>query len=523
MIPDAALRQKAESLAELGDWSQATACFETLLSRRPGDPDVLLQLSYVASLAGHYRRAHAHALAAAQATPTDPDLAQQLLSRLRTFNEAPALHDYLERLKPLSKLPLTLLLGFASQLINLNEHDSAFPLLELAKQRDPQFPPSLVARAQGLIYLGRFDEARADLMLCIQRAPHLARAWWLLAGLGSPPLAPGFVDVLRSELVRPNRRPEDTAELAYALHHTLDQQGDYPGAWRALELACRIKRGQLTYRPDDTKALVDALLAMPGNPAGQTAPPLEANNAVTPIFIVGMHRSGTTLLEQMLDGHHQVRGLGELYDFTAQMRHVTDHHCRGVIDVTVVQRARAIDYAEVGRGYLKGIAWRLGEESHFTDKLPSNFLNVGFICQALPQARVLHMRRNPMDVCFSNLRELYHDANPYSYDQRELGAFYRQYDRLMTHWSVTYPGRILDVDYTDLVSNPADTLQSITRFCDLPFHAAMLDIEERKRGVSTASAVAVRQGITERSIPKWTPYADKLGPLSAALTEACPP
>ena len=240
-----------------------------------------------------------------------------------------------------------------------------------------------------------------------------------------------------------------------------------------------------------------------------------------PIFIVGMHRSGTTLLEQLLQGHRDVRGLGELYDFTTQMREATDHHCRGVIDREIVRRAATVDFAAAGKRYLAGLAWRLGDERFFTDKLPSNFLNVGFICRALPQARILHMRRDPMETCFSNLRELFHEANPYSYDQRELGAFYGQYSRLMAHWSAAYPGGILEVDYAQLLADPEATLRNVAQFCGLSFEPSMLNLTASERGVSTASAVAVRQGIVRPASPKWTPYAPHLRPLAAALAEAC--
>ena len=230
-----------------------------------------------------------------------------------------------------------------------------------------------------------------------------------------------------------------------------------------------------------------------------------------------MHRSGTTLLEQLLDGHSQVQGIGELYDFTAQMRYATDHHCRGVIDATIAERAGGVDYRAVGEGYLAGLEWRLGERRCFTDKLPSNFLNLGFICSALPQARILHMVRDPLEVCFSNLRELFSDANPYSYDQRELAAYYRQYQRLMAHWRAQWGDRILDIEYTELTRDPETVMRRVTAFCGLEFEPAMMALGARTRGVATASAVQVRQGIVAREAPKWKPYEGYLQPLIEAL------
>ena len=515
MSSDAALRQQAERHADRQEWAQATACFEALRARHPGDADVLLQLSYIASLAGRHRDAHAHALAAAQAAPTRPDEVAQLVSRLRTFNEVPALRACLARLGPPARMPVPLLLAFAGQHSHLNLHEEALALLDEARRREPGHPSVLVARGQALVYLGRFAEAEAELRACVARAPQVSRAWWLLAGLKTQTPEANDLAAIHAQLTRPQVPREAAIELAFALHKVLDDLGRHDEAWQALMLACRAKRALLDYRPEDSVALVDALMALPIPDAAASVRPADGP---VPIFIVGMHRSGTTLLEQLLHGHPQVQGLGELYDFTVAMREATDHPCRGPIDLTLVQRAAAgVDFAAVGRHYLDGLAWRLGPEACFTDKLPSNFLNIGFIAQALPQARILHLRRDAMEVGFSNLRELFHEAAPYSYDLQELGGFHRQYERLMAHWQRVLPGRILDVDYAALVRQPEAVMREVTAFCGLDFVPAMLDIASSRRGVSTASAVSVRQGIVARTTPKWAPYAAQLQPLADAL------
>jgi len=167
----------------------------------------------------------------------------------------------------------------------------------------------------------------------------------------------------------------------------------------------------------------------------------------------------------------------------------------------------------VGAGYLDGMEWRLGRERFFTDKLPSNFLNIGFICQALPQAKILHMVRDPVETCFSNLRELFSDACPYSYDQAELADYFLQYERLMQHWHRSHPGRILDVDYAALTQRPEEVLTSVTAFCGMEFQSSMLAPSQRSRGIATASAVQVREQVQAREIPKWAPYGELLQPL----------
>lgn len=505
----------AEAHAAQKNWPRAIECYESVLGLKPGDANLLVQLSYVHSLSGHYRTARDYALRAAAAKPREPQVIKELIARLRTFNEADALHECIARLPPLAQVSIPLLLVFAAQLSYLNEQERALVFLDEARRADPDYPATLMARAQILTYLGRFDEADADLQRVLARAPEIAQAYWLISRLRKQTPESNHADAIRRQLDRPGRNADEIALLGNALHKELDDLGDHEGAWRALEQACRAKRSRLNYRAEDSRVLVDKLIDLPLPPRAPSFQAIEGGRV--PIFIIGMHRSGTTLLEQLLDGHSDVRGVGELYDFTSQMRYATDHHCRGVIDTTIVERARGIDYGAVGAGYLKGMAWRLGEESRFTDKLPSNFLNAGFICRALPQARILHMVRDPVETCFSNLRELFSDANAYSYDQLELGDFYRQYQRLMAHWHEAYPGRILDVEYASLTREPEAVMRRVAAFCGLEYQPQMLELQQRSRGVATASAVQVREKVIAREKPKWLPYEDKLRPLIDAL------
>ena len=440
-----ALWQQAHRHAENRDWDQAKACFNAILEQRPDDPAVLTQLSYVCSLAGQYRAARAAALRASSGrAPIPPAVLSQLLPRLRTFNEAEAFHRLLDGLGPPQRMSIPMLVTCAAQLRAPNSTVAVPSVLDEARAADPDYPATLMSRGQVLTYLARFDEAERDLLRSQARAPEVAQVYWLLSRLRRQTPDRNHVARIRAQLARPGRSPLDVAMLGYALHKELDDLGDYAGAAEALSTACAAKRSTLQYDAAESRRLVDALIAFEA-PASAAKTPLDVPGTRTPLFIVGMHRSGTTLLEQLLDGHPQVQGVGELYDFTAQMRYATDHHCRGVIDTTLVERAGGADFDSVGRGYLAGLEWRLGERRCFTDKLPSNFLNIGFICSALPQARILHMVREPMEVCFSNLRELFAEANPYSYDQLELAAFHRQYQRLMAHWHRQWGGRILDI------------------------------------------------------------------------------
>ncbi|MEO5565740.1 MAG: sulfotransferase [Luteimonas sp.] len=507
------LRKRVDDSIDRNDWPSAAEALRQLLARTPGHSGLHVQLSYVESFLGHYRAAHQNALAAAGSPPTGEQVAIDVMARLRTFNEMAALGAYMRRLGPPERIPVPLLLAAAAQFSYLNDHAQAMSLLDEAKRADPLYPATMLARAHVLMYLGRFDEARQDLQTCLVRAPTHPQLYWLLAQMGNATPEANHVVPITRLLQLPSLQLKDVASLGYALHKQLEELGDVDGAWQALENACRAKRKLLTYDLRDSRELVDALIAMPVAPPAQALP----DAPCVPIFIVGMHRSGTTLLEQLLDGHSNVDAAGELYDFTSQMRNATDHHCKGAIDSTIVGRAGGLDFDAVGRGYMAGVQWRLGKARYFTDKLPSNFLNIGFICRALPQAKILHMVRDPIETCFSNLRELFSEANPYSYDQVELAEYFLQYQRLMRHWHGAYPGRILDVSYAELTRDPERVLRGVASFCEFEFEPGMLDISSRSRGIATASAVQVRAGVIAREKPKWGPYAAHLQPLISRL------
>jgi tetratricopeptide (TPR) repeat protein len=465
-----------------------------------------------------YREARRQALLAHATAPSQPEAILDVVQRLRPFGEALAVREHFERLRPLKRASIPVLLRFAQVLSAMNLQAQALACLDEARRGDPSFPPTLAARAQVLTYLGRIDEAAAELKNCLARAPELAQAQWQRARLREWSADENHVDAVRREIARPGRKPNELVLLQFALHKELDDLGEHAPAWEALAEACRLRRAAIDYDEGESVQLFRALAALP---PGQRTPDAAAPAGVgpVPIFIVGMHRSGTTLLEQMLARHSRVRDMGELYDFTAQMRYATDHHCRGVVDLELVRKSGAVDLAEVGKRYLESIAWRAQGRDFAVDKLPSNFLNLGFILGALPRARVLHMVRDPMETCFSNLRELFSDANPHSYDQRELAGYYARYRELMAHWHARFPGRIHDLRYDALVGETETTLRGVADYCGFDFEPAMLRPGEGGGVAATASAAQVRGGVRQRRVAKWVPYAPQLAPLAQSLRQ----
>ena len=508
--------ERAALQTEAGNWDAARTHWLEALALAPDSAEVMLELSYVESFAGHYRTAREWTLRAVQAGPRSIDAVLSLVQRLRTFNEIPILRGVVAALLGNPRTPPGLLVECARQLSNLNDFGLALRCAEAAMAKAPVDWSARLVRGQLLANHARIEEAAVDFEWVLQRNPSVAIAWWMLSRLSKQTSQSNHVPQLRTLLQTPDLQPFDVAAAARALHKELDDIGDHDGAWQALETLCTARRSTVQYDPMESRSLVDRLIAWsPDDAVGAGVQEVDK----VPVFIVGMYRSGTTLVEQLLDASGQVRALGELLDFTSAMRHATDHYCKGSIDAAIVECASTIDFAEVGRRYMAGVDWRLGDERFFTDKLPSNFLSIGFICRALPQAKILHMVRDPVAICFSNLRELFTDVNPYTYDQKDLADYFLQYRRLMAHWHEVFPGRIMDVDYACLTADPEATMRQVAAFCGIAYVDEMRNTASSARAVATASSIQVREGVVSRGTPKWAPYARQLQPLIGALRE----
>jgi hypothetical protein len=248
-------------------------------------------------------------------------------------------------------------------------------------------------------------------------------------------------------------------------------------------------------------------MALPVPPIGADA------DGPQPIFVVGMPRSGTTLLERILGNHSQVTSAGELGDFARQLRWTADHVTDRAIDDTILAKLQALDFTIIGKRYLQQTQWRSPDTAYFVDKLPANHLWAGIIARALPRARILHLVRDPMDVCFSNYRAFFGGGYAYSYDLDALAQHYLDYRRLMAHWHRFAPGRILDVPYARLTRDSEAMAGEIFEFCGLDFEEGCLDLTRNRTPVATLSAMQVRNEINKTAFEEWHPYERYLGNL----------
>lgn len=395
----------------------------------------------------------------------------------------------------------------------LGEHAAGLRLCARARSMGAAGPRLDYLHATLQMFSGELDGAESLLENCLRAAPQTAGAHWTLAQLRKWTTGENHLERLRRVLASRQDADEDFPYLGFALFKELDDL-EHPEAWSALVHACLSKRRRLEYDSVAETAVFDALSSRSGGSSREAVP---AKTDPVPIFIVGMPRSGTTLLERLLAAHSQVAGCGELQDFPKQLQWCCDHAGQEIPDIELVRRLPDVDPSLLGQRYMMQAQWRAGDKPYFTDKLPRNFWHLGSIARALPQARILHMVRNPMDTCFSNLKELFGSAYKYSYNLAELARHFAGYRRLMDHWRHVVPDRILDVHYEALVSEPEVVMQQVLAHCGLEWEPACLSSDRLADTVATASVVQVRSPIHQRSVGGWRRYAAQLDPLHEQL------
>jgi Tfp pilus assembly protein PilF len=510
------LQRRARSYLASGQWSAARASLSAALEIAADDDECRLELALVESRLGHYASARAHTLAACASTPAAAALALPRLQALRTFHA----HGEMRRLAMSIDLRTVESAQQSADIALCLQSAGHVPLAQQFMRRALSAADAgPVLRTQAaLIDLAAGDVAAAQQVAVAVCAGDtvVPMAHWLLARLHADDAdRRAHARQLDRLLKHCGQDAEAEAFLAFALHTLLDRLGEVEPAWTALERGCAAKRSLLHYDEAADLALHQALMSEPDSASANID---GAAEAPTPIFIVGMHRSGTSLLERILEGHPSVAAGGESFRLSAALFAATDHACRGVADLELLRRARTIDAERVGRDYLDAHDWLLDGRSHFTEKLPGNYRLAGLIRRLLPQARVLHLVRDPADTCWSNLRELFAlDNAAYSYRQDELGRAYRRCQQLMTRWKAQAPERLLEVSYAELVQRPEATARAVLAFCGLAWHPECVRIESREGPVRSASALQVREPIHARSLGRAAAYARHLGRLRAAL------
>jgi tetratricopeptide (TPR) repeat protein len=501
---------RAQRYVAEGQLTAAYIALQSLLQRAPGHAQARVLMAGVILAEGRLQEASTQVLAAARNMPPDAAgicMLAQCLLRVGEVNAARACFDHPEIARTRDAQALAQLAHVRQM---LGEHRESLALMDRARALGFDNPDFRYFRAIQLQFNGRIAEAETELEACLRKGPTFGRASLTLARLNRQTESSNHLAYIRAQLPRVPTNSEDHAAFEFAQYKELEDLGHYDDAWQALSRGNAIMYQRMQHDPQREVRLFDALIAATSSPP----PPLPYSaEGPQPIFIVGLPRSGTTLLERILSNHSQVTSAGELGDFPRQMRWVADHHGRALLDETLISRLPRLDYARIGHRYLQQTQWRAEGRAWYVDKLPPNWMLVGLIRRALPNAPILHMVRDGMDACYSNYKALFGEAYPYSYNLDALGSHYLQYIRLMDHWHKSLPDQLMDVRYNDLVDDPEAMARRVLEYCGLPYEADTADVTRNAAPVATLSSAQVREPIHRRALGEWRRYAQQLEPL----------
>lgn len=491
----------------------ARVLLESLLQRDPAHVEARLALGQIAHVDGRVREAIHNMTEVAKNLPADARLICETAETLLRLGETLGARRCLDHALLNDTRDGELLVRLAALRKMLGEHASALELLNRAAAAGQASSDFCFQRALELIFNGEMREATAELDRALMLQPTFGRAALALTRLRKQTPDDNHLADLRTRLAAVRPGSEDHAALEFAYYKELEDTGSYDEAWGALERGNRLLFARQQHDPAIAWQVIDHLVRR------CTPELINAGDAVhegpQPIFIVGMPRSGTTLLDRVLGNHSKVTSAGELDEFGLQLRWASDH---GVtLDHHVLERLGSLDFAELGRRYLAQTQWRANGAPFYVDKLPRNWMVAGIIHRALPRARILNLVRDPMDVCFSNYRALLGDTFPWSYDLHALAQHYKQYRKVVSHWHSSMPGVILDVDYADLTRDPEMTARKVLEFCGLGWESECIDVTRNKGVVATLSMSQVREPIHTRFFNEWRHYEQQLLPLRQAI------
>jgi len=515
--PTARMLTEAAGLCDGGELERAAELCGEILIREPANTRAMCLLARVSSARGRHAAAEALLRRVLGIAPQywlgHRDLARLLAEQSRFHEAVDCYREAMAHNARDAGLPLEL----ADTLALLGRAREALAAYQACLALDPERVPALLGCAHMLRILGRRADALAAYRGAIERQPAAGDAWWSLATLQDGSFADQDRRTMRALLDADDIDSGARTSLCFALARDAEARGRYAEAWTFYRRGNAARRAEVSYDPVENEQQTDARIRLFDrdllqHPAGART------DAPVPVFIVGLPRSGSTLIEQILASHGDVSGCGELPYVTMMAARLAAEHAgeseyRAALAALTPDELRAL-----GDEYLQLTSHhRPAAARWFTDKMPANFAHIGLIHLMLPQAIIIDARRNALDTCLANYRQLFAQGKNHSYDLQELGEYYLQYERLMKHWDEVLPGRVLRVRYEDVVNDVEAEVRRLLAHCGLPFEAACLDFHRSERAVNTASSEQVRRPIYSSAVGYWHHYAAELDDLREIL------
>ncbi|MEH6551594.1 MAG: sulfotransferase [Pseudomonadales bacterium] len=402
----------------------------------------------------------------------------------------------------------------------LDMHEQSLPQFQKASNLEPDNPAALYNLAACQRFNGDLVDAEntLDRMLIIKPSDHEGQA--MRSSLRKQTVEHNHVEELQGILASSDMTDQGQVQVCYAMAKEFDDIDDVQNAYRYLAQGADIKRSRMRYDVQTDLDIIASIRDAYNHQIFQSG--INGHSSKEPIFIIGLPRTGTTLVERVLGSHSDVYAAGELSNFSRElMRQVQVNYGEEKIPrEELASCTTKMDFSRLGADYINSTRPLTGELPRFIDKLPFNFLYAGLIHLALPDAKIIHVTRHPMAACYAIYKQLFKDAYPYSYNQEDLGRYYIAYHQLMSHWNTVMPGVIYSLSYESVVADLESESRKLLNFCELPWEDQCLKFYESKQASTTASASQVRKPVYSSSVNRWRAYEDELQPLRAILEGA---
>jgi len=428
--------------------------------------------------------------------------------------------DTLLKLEPGNRYYLSL---YAAACVGLGEQEPAIAVYRRLLAASPDSADLHVSLGHALKSAGRSHEATESYQMAVAARPSFGDAWWSLANLKTYRFSENEIAHMRAEEAASAADPVDRYHLCFALGKAFEDRNEFAESWQFYERGNALKRAASRYHPEitetNTRRQIQVCTAeFFAARVGYGVPDPD------PILIVGLPRSGSTLIEQILASHSQVEGTQELSEIQRVVFEMGRLGIRGLEMLgpypNVLAELAPEDFRRFGERYLAGTRAYRRQKPFFIDKMPNNFRHIGLIHLMLPNAKIIDVRREPMACCLSNLKQLFARGQEFTYGIEDIARYYRTYLELMRHWDAVLPGRILRVCYQDVVEDLEGNVRRILEFCGLEFEPACVEFYKTERSVRTASSEQVRQPIFRDGLLQWRNYEPWLGPLKESLGDA---
>ena len=408
---------------------------------------------------------------------------------------------------------------FAIETMQIGNHEEAIALFDDVLTDLPNDPNTHVSKGHALKTLGQHDEAIGAYQKGAELNPSLGDAWFSLSNLKTYRFAEEEIATMENALHQPASTHNDRVNIHFALGKAYEDQGDYEKAFRHYDAGNEAKKRQIGYTADAMHAELEAQKAactaeLFAKQAGK------GHDAPDPIFIVGLPRAGSTLIEQILASHSQIDGTLELPNILSLAHRLRGKKRSDSGAAAYPANLHALsgeDLQQMGRDFIEDTRLHRQGAAFFTDKMPNNFRHIGLIHLILPNAKIIDARRDPMDCCFSGFKQLFAQGQEFTYGLQEIGRYYADYVALMAHWHAVLPGKILHVQHEDVLDDLETQVARMLDYLGLPFEQACLDFHTTERAVRTASSAQVRQPLNRKGVGAWRPFEAHLDPLKQAL------